>query len=113
MLSLSRGLATYKCVFSMIVVSVCVCVPSVEVASKSVELDQSVDACLLGRLYMRGSEKRRQGQRRPDKDSHPPHVVDLLADCHSVIWMTYRWAGTSVGGVAVTCIVLALVLSFI
>lgn len=87
----------------------CVFCVHVEVASKSVELDQSVDACLLGQLYIRGSEKRRQGQQQQsDKDSHPPHVVDLLADCHSVIWMTYRWAGSLVGGAAVVCNVVAL-----
>ena len=71
---------------------------SVEVSSKSVELDHSVEACLLGRLYERGSERRRQHS---DEESHPPHVVDLLADCHSVIWMTYRWAGPNVGGATV------------
>lgn len=76
---------------------------SVEVASRSVELDHSVEACLLGRLYVRGSEKRRQGRHQPEEDSHPPHVVDLLTDCHSIIWMTYRWAGPSVGGATVRC----------
>jgi hypothetical protein len=64
-----------------------------KVTSKSIEIDHSTQAWLLGSCYdvvdsLDGNIEK--GKR--NVDSTPPHVLSFLTHVYSVIWMTYRWA---------------------
>jgi cysteine protease ATG4 len=62
-----------------------------KVTSKSIEIDHSTQAWLLGSCYdvvdsLDGNIEK--GKR--NVDSTPPHVLSFLTHVYSVIWMTYR-----------------------